>query len=172
LRTRLAPRDENARLFRARARSVPVVSTILGSAVTLLPAVVVSPALPPFGLLMLLGWRLLRPELWPAWVALPLGLADDLIGGAPLGSAMTLWTLTFLALDLVDNHMVWRDYWIDWLVAAVAILFCLGGAWLFARYTGGGGSVLALVPQVAITIFCFPAVARLCVVLDRWRLAR
>ena len=159
-------------LFMARVRSVPVLSTIAGSAATLLPIVAVSPALPPFGLLMLLGWRLLRPEMWQAWIALPLGLADDLIGGQPLGTAMALWTTTLLALDLVDNRMVWRDYWIDWLVAAIAILFCLGGAWMFAWYTGGGGTILALVPQIAIAIFCFPAVARLCVVLDRWRLAR
>jgi rod shape-determining protein MreD len=77
-----------------------------------------------------------------------------------------------LALVLVDIRLVWRDYWIVWLVAAVAILFCLGGGWMFAWYTGGGGTILALVPQIAIAIFCFPAVARLCVVLDRWRLAR
>lgn len=159
-------------LFVARVRIVPVLSTIAGSAMSLLPIIAVSPALPPFGLLMLLGWRLLRPELWQAWIALPLGLADDLIGGQPLGSTMALWTTTLLVLDLVDNRMVWRDYWIDWLVAAVAILFCLGGSWMFARFTGGGGTILALVPQIAIAIFCFPAVARLCVVLDRWRLTR
>lgn len=165
-------RHRNDRLFLARARIVPVLSTIAGSTAALLPIVSVSPLLPPFGLLMLLGWRLLRPEMWHAWVALPLGLADDLIGGQPLGTAMSLWTITLLAIDLVDNRLVWRDYWVDWLVAAVAIPFCLGGSWMFARYTGGGGTVFALAPQIAIAIFCFPAVARLCVVLDRWRLVR
>lgn len=160
------------RRFLARARSVPVLSTIAGSATVLLPIITVSPLLPPFGLLMLLGWRLLRPELWAAWVALPLGLADDLLGGQPIGTSMSLWTIILLAIDLVDNRLVWRDYWMDWLVAAVAILFCLGGSWIFARFTGGGGTMLALVPQIGIAIFCFPAIARLCVVLDRWRLAR
>lgn len=170
--TRTLRQGESDRLFRLRAQAVPIISTIAGSATALLPIVAVTPMLPPFGFLMLLGWRLLRPEMWVAWAALPLGLADDLIGGQPLGSAMCLWTVTLLVLDLVDNRMVWRDYWMDWLVAAVVIPFCLGGAWIFARYTGGGGIVLTLLPQVAISIFCFPAVARLCVVLDRWRLAQ
>lgn len=164
--------NRSERISIVRARAAPVISTIAGSAMGLLPIVAVSPVLPPFGLLMLLGWRLLRPELWHAWIGLPLGLADDLIGGQPLGTSMSLWTITLLALDLVDNRMVWRDYWVDWLVAAVAILFCLGGAWTIALYTGGGGTMLALVPQIVIAIFCFPAVARLCVVLDRWRLTQ
>ena len=34
--------------------------------------------MPPFGLLVLLAWRLLRPELWRAWVGLPLGLPAEL----------------------------------------------------------------------------------------------
>jgi rod shape-determining protein MreD len=169
---KVLPADRSERAMRTRARLVPVLSTLAGSAVALAPFISVSPSLPPFGLLVLLAWRLLRPELWQAWVALPLGLADDLIGGAPLGSAMALWTLTFLALDTVDNRLVWRDYWVDWLVAAIAIIFCIGGAWLLARLTGGGGTVLAIVPQIAMSIFCFPAVARLCAKLDRWRLMR
>lgn len=160
------------RMLRARVRVVPIVSTIAGSMTALLPIVATSPTLPPFGLLMLLGWRLLRPELWPAWMALPLGLTDDLLSGQPLGSAMTLWTLAFLALDMVDNRMIWRDYWLDWLIATAAILFCLSGSWLFAAFTGGGGTLLAIVPQAAITILCFPVAARLCALLDRWRLAQ
>lgn len=167
---KVIPADRSERVMRVRARIVPILSTLAGSAVAIAPFIAASPALPPFGLLVLLAWRLLRPELWQAWVALPLGLADDLVGGAPLGSAMALWTATFLALDAVDNRLVWRDYWVDWLVAAIAIIFCIGGAWLLAGLTGGGGTVLAIVPQIALSIFCFPAVARLCAKLDRWRL--
>ncbi|PTQ10088.1 rod shape-determining protein MreD [Sphingomonas oleivorans] len=160
------------RLFVTRARAVPIVSTIAGSATALLPMVAQTPALPPFGLLMLLGWRLLRPEMWQAWVALPLGLADDLIGGQPLGSAMALWTLCFLMLDIVDNRLVWRDYWVDWLVAAIAIIFCIWGGWSIARFTGGGGAIFTIGPQIAMSVFCFPAIVRICAALDHWRLSR
>lgn len=158
------------RVVRARARIVPIASTIAGSAGSLLPFIAVSPVLPPFGLLMLLGWRLLRPEMWPAWVGLPLGLVDDLIGARPLGSSAALWTLALLALDLVDNRLFWRDYWVEWLLASVAIIACIGGGWLLAGFTGGGGTALAIVPQIAMAIFCFPAAARLCAALDHWRL--
>ena len=85
-----------------RLQALPVATTLLGSCVNLLPFISTAPVLPPFGLLMALGWRLLRPELWAAWVALPLGLADDLITGTAPGTAMSLWTITFLGIDLLD----------------------------------------------------------------------
>lgn len=153
-----------------RARSVPIISTMAGSATTLLPMVVTSPQVPPFGLLMLLSWRLLRPELWPAWIALPLGLFDDFLSGQPLGSAMCLWTALLLTLDLVDANLVWRDYWIDWAIAAIAIILCIAGGFWFTGLKHSGISLLILLPQMVFSILCFPLVVRLCVRLDRWRL--
>ncbi|WP_157220314.1 rod shape-determining protein MreD [Flavisphingomonas formosensis] len=163
--------DEAIVALPARAWIVPVASTVAGSAVTaLLPYVALSPSLPPFGLLMLLGWRLLRPELWRVWVALPLGLADDLLTGRPPGSAMTLWTLLFLMLDMVDSRFLWRDHWQDWLLAAVSIAFAIAGGWAIAAFQGGGGTIWVVMPQIVMTIFCFPLAERLCAALDRWRL--
>ena len=107
-----------------RLRLIPVLATVIGSATALLPIVTETPWLPPFGLLMALGWRLLRPEMWPAWVAFPLGLVDDLMTGAPLGSAASLWTIAFLSIDIADSRPMWRDYWLDWWIAGAAILFC------------------------------------------------
>ena len=156
---------------RHRLWVVPALSVLAGSALTLLPFVVGAPVLPPFGLLALLGWRLLRPEMWPAWVALPLGLADDLIGGAPLGSAMTLWTIAFLAIDFADHRPMWRDHWMDWVLASLAILFCVFGSWAIAQFTAGGGMAWLAMPQAALSILLFPVIARLCARLDGWRLA-
>jgi rod shape-determining protein MreD len=168
--TRLRARPTPARPSSARLWVVPVASTLAASCLTLLPVVADAPALPSCGLLMALGWRLLRPEMWPAWVALPLGLADDLIGGAALGSAMSLWTLAFLAIDIVDARPMWRDYWLHW---GLAVL-CIGGVglgqWAFARFVAGGGSLAPLLPQILLGMLLFPAAARLCFALDRWRL--
>ena len=36
---------------------------------------------PDFGLLMLIAWRLLRADAWPAWWAAPLGFVNDLVTG-------------------------------------------------------------------------------------------
>lgn len=153
-----------------RARIVPVVTTILGSCIALLPVVTVSSAMPPFGLLMLLGWRLLRNEIWPAWIGLPLGLVDDLITGQPIGSAMFLWTATLLLLDFVDAHLIWRDYWIDTLVASAAIILCIGLGYFFA---GIGATPVPLgnaMPQMIMSMLCFPITTRIIAALDRWRL--
>lgn len=156
----------------ARLQLLPVLSTLIGSCAGLLPFVASAPVLPPFGLLVALGWRLLRPELWPAWVALPLGLADDLIGGAPPGTAMTLWTIAFLGIDLADSRPMWRDHWLDWWIATVAILFCAGGSWAIGRFVSGGGALWPLIVPTILAILFFPPIARLCARLDHWRLAK
>lgn len=170
--TIVGPDEDVSSLLPRRARWVPVLAVMAGSLTAVLPIVAEWPALPPFGLLMLLGWRLLRPEMWPAWIALPLGLFDDLFSGQPLGSAMALWTIAFLAFDMMDNRAVWRDYWVDWLAAAAAIIFCLGGGVALVAFTTGGGHFLSIVPQTLISILLFPAAMRLCAALDRWRLTR
>lgn len=159
------------RIARLRGQILPTVTTIMGSAMVLLPVIADSPVMPPFGLLMLLAWRLLRPELWPVWIGLPLGLVDDLLSGQPLGSAMLLWTVAMLAIDVLDRRLVWRDYWQDWLIAAAAIIFCIFGGLVAANTTGGNGGVLLVVPQMILSVLIFPVVARFCAVLDRWRLS-
>ena len=169
---RLAASHERPVLMPPRARIVPVASTMAGSMLAILPMIADAPVLPPFGLLMLLGWRLLRPEIWQAWVAIALGAFDDLFSGQPFGSAIALWTGTLIVLDMMDNRTMWRDYWLEWLVAGVAIITCMVGGWAAVAFTTGGGTVPGLVPQIAITILCFPFALRVCATLDRWRLRR
>jgi rod shape-determining protein MreD len=153
-----------------RTHGTPVITVMLGSASTILPIIAVTPALPPFGLLFLLAWRLLRPELWPLWIAVPLGLLDDVMSGQPIGSAMFLWTVTLIGIEIWSSRLLWRDYWQDWLIAAISISFCILGGSYFARLSAGGGSVLVVLPQIAWSILLFPAVVRVCAMIDRWRL--
>lgn len=153
-----------------RGRATPIVSTMLGSLVTALPIIADRPILPPFGLMMLLAWRLLRPGFWAIWAPLPLGLFDDLVSGQPVGSAMFSWTLTFLIIDASERTLLWRDYLQDWFVASTAIAGCLILGFLFALFAGGGGLILMIVPQMIASILLFPLVARLCARLDQWRL--
>ncbi len=153
-----------------RARIVPVLSTMAGSMLVLLPAVISWPGMPPFGFLILLGWRLLRPDLWPAWAGLPLGLFDDLVSGQPPGSSMALWTISLLLLDIADHILVWRDFWIDWLLGSVLIVLVIAGGFWFAGTGAYGLTLWVVAPQMVLSILCFPAVMRLCSVLDRWRL--
>ncbi|MDB5715900.1 MAG: rod shape-determining protein MreD [Sphingomonadales bacterium] len=151
---------------------LPIVSVMVASLAPLLPEISTAPALPPFGFMMLLSWRLLRDDLWPVWIALPLGLFDDFFSGQPLGSAMALWTISFLAIDLIDSRLVWRDHWQDWGVATLAIAAELVLALGIARITGGAMPVVLLLPQIIVSALLFPLLARVCATLDRFRLAR
>ncbi|CAM5599831.1 rod shape-determining protein MreD [Sphingobium scionense] len=155
---------------RWRLAGTPVITVMLGSTLTMLPVIAQSPVMPPFGLLILLAWRLLRPELWRVWIGLPLGLFDDMMSGQPIGSAMFLWTMMLIGIDAIEHRLVWRSYRQDWLIATMAIIFCLAGGVFFARITGGGSVKLLLVaPQMLWTILLFPFVVRQCARIDRWR---
>ena len=155
-----------------RRRFVPTLSTLAGTALAALPIVASSPLLPDFGFLMLITWRLLRPEIWTPQMALALGLASDLIAGHPLGQGMLLWTATFLVIDLLDRQLGFRDYWMDWLLAAGAIIFQTVGAWYIALLMHSDVRLAVMLPQIGLSILAYPVAARIVVALDRWRLMR
>lgn len=151
---------------RTRASWLAPLTVVLGSMVTLMPAVATFPFLPPFGLLLLLAWRLHKAELLKVWAPLPLGLFDDMLSGQPIGSAMTLWTLCFIAIDVLDTRLVWRDYWQDWLIASGAIGFCLiAGRIVATPFTAHVDTALLL--QIVMTAALFPLFTRFVAWLDR-----
>ena len=151
-----------------RARALPWVTVMGGSLITALPIVATVPILPPFGLLMLLAWRLLARFALRPWAAAPLGAFDDLVSGQPLGSAVLLWSLCFLGIDLVERRLIYRDFWQDWLVAGAAIAFCLAGGRVIAvplaAHVDG-----AMFGQGAAAILLFPLAARAVAWIDRKR---
>lgn len=155
---------------RFRLEATPVATVMLGSLLTTLPIIAQSPIMPPFGLLFLLSWRLLRPDLWRAWIGVPLGLFDDLASGQPVGSAMFLWTIALIGVDFIESRLVWRSYRQDWLIATLAVIFCISGGLFFTRIAGGGSvRFLLVLPQMVWTILLFPFVVRQCARIDRWR---
>lgn len=155
-----------------RRRFVPVGSTMAASLLALLPLVPASPLVPEIALLVVIAWRLLRPEIWPAYMALGLGLFNDLVAGHPLGQSMALWTLIFLACDFIDSRLGFRDYWMDWLIAAAAILFHAALSWEIAALMGSRVEFLVLMPQTIAGVLVYPLAALFILRLDRWRLSR
>ena len=155
-----------------RRRYVPLLSTLAAILLALLPIVASSTLLPDFGLLVLITWRLLRPEIWTARVALGLGLVSDLVAGHPIGQGMLLWTSIFLAFDIIDTRLGYRDYLMDWLVAAGAIGFHTVGTWYIALLMGSDVRFGIMAPQLIVSILAYPIAARLVLSLDRWRLMR
>ena len=125
-----------------------------------MPIVSTSGWYPDFGFLVLISWRLLRADPWPAWWAAPLGLVNDLFTGYPIGFSIALWSATMLALDLIDRRTMWRDYWIEWVLAAVLIAI---DEWLQWRVAQAGRRravrLRAMLPPLVISICVFPLVA-------------
>ena len=151
-----------------RARALPWLSVMGGSLVTIMPVVASVPLLPPMGLLMLLAWRLLARFALRPWAAAPLGAFDDLLSGQPLGSAVLLWSLCFIAIDLVEQRLVFRNFWQDWVIAAVAVAGCLTAGRLIALPLGARVDVV-LLAQIMIAVMLFPTAARIVAWIDRKR---
>ena len=167
--TGLAPRKPfSPGLAPGRARLLPPATVVAGSLLTALPIVAPFPLLPPFGLLMLLAWRLLAPGSLRPWAPALLGFVDDLVSGQPLGSAVLLWTLCFFLIDLADQRIMFRDVWHDWPLAAFAIAACLlAGRYIASPVGAHVDGVLSV--QIVTSILMFPAAMRLCSWIDRQR---
>jgi rod shape-determining protein MreD len=157
---------------RPGAPYVPAATVVAASLLSALPIVATSGWYPDFGFLALIGWRLLRSDPWPAWWAAPLGLANDLITGEPVGLSVALWSATMLLLDLIDRRTMWRDYWIEWALAAMLLLLNEIVSWWSAGILGAATPFSMLMPPLLISIFVFPVAAWLVARIDRWRLGR
>ena len=77
-----------------------------------------------------------------------------------------------LALDLIDRRTMWRDYWIEWMLATVLIAI---DEWLQWRVAGAAGADVPftmIAPPFLISICVFPLSAWLVSRVDKWRLGR
>jgi rod shape-determining protein MreD len=152
------------------AVSTPWLLVMFGSLTPLLPLIASAPVLPPFGFLVLVAWQQLRPGLFPVWAGVPLGLFDDLFSGQPFGSAVLLWSIMMIALDLIETRFPWRGFASNWLVAAAAIVAYLLAALEIAHH--GAAAPTLLLPQLLIAVLSYPLTARLVGQIDRLRLVR
>lgn len=145
----------------------PWLTVILGSLSPTWPIIASAPLLPPLGLMILVAWHQLRPGLMPVWAGLPLGLIDDLFSGQPLGSAIMLWSIALIALEVVELRFPWRNFLLDWAVGAGLIAIYLIVA---MGLSGTPAPLVALLPQLAVSVVAFPLVSRFVALCDRFRL--
>jgi rod shape-determining protein MreD len=172
VRSALQARGRLNRGPRQGVTAIPAASVVAASALAALPIISHTGAWPDFGFLMLLAWRLLRADAWPAWWAAPLGFANDLLTGMPIGLSVTLWTAMMLVLDLIDRRTQWRDYWIEWILAASLIFAGETAEWKVAAWSGAPVPFTAMVPAIVTSILAFPVFAFIASRLDRWRLGQ
>lgn len=155
-----------------RANSVHYITIVLGSLIPLFAMADIMPIAPPLGFMVFLCWRLMRPGLMPLWIGVPLGAFDDLVSGQPFGSAILLWSVTMIALELIESRFPWRGFWQDWFTASFAIL-----VYILAAMTVSGAKLstpllFAVIPQIAVSIMLYPLLARVVAWFDRYRLSR
>jgi rod shape-determining protein MreD len=147
-------------------------SVAAASLLPLAPIVAEVGWMPDTGLLLLLAWRLLRGDVIPAWWAAPLGLWNDLVLGLPVGVSVATFTAALILLDLLDRRTMWRDYWLEWLLAAGLIVLAEILRWRVDAAMGSPYDLRTLLPAIAIAILSFPLAAWAASRIDRWRLGR
>jgi rod shape-determining protein MreD len=77
-----------------------------------------------------------------------------------------------LVLDLIDRRTMWRDYWIEWVLAAVLLTIDEWLQWRLAAVAGARVPFTKMLPALAISICVFPLSAWIVSRIDRWRLGR
>jgi rod shape-determining protein MreD len=121
---------------------------------------------------MLLAWRMVRPGLLPLWAGAPLGAFDDLFSGQPFGSAVLLWSLALIAIELIETRFPWRGFWQDWFTAGLAALLVWLAAIMLSGATVTPDLLVVALPQALLTVLLYPILARMVASLDQFRLAR
>ena len=154
------------------AFGIPWLSILLASLTPLLPIIAPAPVVPPMGYLLMVTWRLQRPGLLPLWAGLPLGAFDDVFSGQPFGSGILLFSLTLIAIELLDLRFPWRGFWQDWILGAGLLAAYLVVAALVSGAEIELGQLGALVPQFLLSLIAYPILARMVSLLDRLRLLR
>ena len=172
VRAALAPSRRIGKGPTLLAAHVPAVTVVFASLLSALPIVSTIGWYPDFGYFVLIAWRLLRADPWPAWWAAPLGFVNDLFTGYPIGFSIALWSATMLALDLIDRRTMWRDYRTEWVLAAVLIAIDEWFQWRLARLLDAGVPFAQVAPQLIISISVFPLFAWFIARIDAWRLGR
>ena len=155
-----------------RAKSVHYVTIVLGSLVPFFVMADIMPISAPLGFMVFLGWRLMRPGLMPMWAGIPLGAFDDLVSGQPFGSGIFLWSVTMIALELVDTRFPWRGFWQDWFTAGLAIALYITAAMVVSGATISPTLFGLILPQIALSILLYPLLARVIARADGFRLSR
>lgn len=154
------------------ANVVPWASILIASILPVFPITAALPIMPPLGFIMMLGWRLVRPDMLPIWAGLPLGAFADLYSGQPFGFAILTWSLAMIAIEIIETRIPWRSFWQDWFTACIFVGGYLLTGWLLSGGRPTIFSLVSLVPQLVFSILLFPIIARFVAVLDAFRLRR
>lgn len=154
------------------ALGIPPLTIMAASIIPFFVLTSAIPFVPPLGFMMLIAWRIVRPGLFPAWIGFPLGAFDDLFSSQPFGSAILLWSLAVIAIEIIEVRFPWRSFVQDWIsMSAMIALYIVLAAFLSGTQMSMY-SAMMLAPQIIASALLFPVLARLVARMDRLRLKR
>ena len=152
--------------------SIPTLTILFGSIVSTFPIATAVPFMPPLGFMLLIGWRLVRPGLFPVWIGFPLGLFYELFSCQQFGSAILLWSIAMIVIEVIDARFPWRSFIQDWMAVGLAIFFYVFSGAVLSGGDLGWAGLIAIGPQILLSALIYPIVARMVARLDRFRLMR
>jgi rod shape-determining protein MreD len=109
------------------ARMLPLATTVLAALIVILPVRVPGYAAltPAFVLMAVYHWTIYRPDLLPPWGLFAVGLAQDLLAGAPVGVSALVLLLARTAVLRNRRYFINRTFPFIWsgftLLAAAAM---------------------------------------------------
>ena len=75
-------------------------------------------------------------------------------------------------MDVNDRRTMWRDYWIEWALAALFIAIAEIAQWRVAAAAGAAVRLATVMPAILVSILTFPIAGLVVSRLDRWRLGQ
>ncbi len=144
-------------------RAVPFAATLALLVLSMLPWPVpgAAPVSPLPALAAVYYWSVHRPELMPPLAVFGLGLAQDLIGGGPVGlNALVLLLVRGMIVGQARRHFARGPFVVDWWGFAVAAGASGALSWVLASlYHGTLVWPKPLLVQYLLNICLYPAIS-------------
>lgn len=148
------------RLDNPAARLLPIATTLLASVISIQPAPIPGYAAlaPAFTLMAVYHWTIYRPDLLPPLALFLIGVAQDLLAGAPVGTTALVLLLTRVVVLRHRRHVVNQPFPFVW----AGFTMLTGGAMLLlwtlhCLTTGLLVDLPGTVFRAVLTISVFPA---------------
>ena len=153
--------------------AVPLLTTCISLLLMSMPIFTALPVVPHLAMLSVMIWSLFHPQLMPAWLALPLGIATDAVLGLPMGINATLMPVLALGIGISEQQSGQHLFVIEWGAAALVILsYQVLTAGLLSIVTGYAEAGPMLVQAVS-TGLAYPLMVRAIARLQsRWGVGR
>lgn len=115
---------------------------------------------PPLLLIAVYYWSIVRPDLMPPTAAFVLGLFQDLLTGAPLGSGALVMVLTQWTMRSQQRYLFNRPFFLMWAAFAPVVLIAGVLDWLiYAMLTFNAVPIASALVRMMLGFVLFPVVA-------------